>query len=190
MGPSMKPCEASEDMCLNRLLATALGTLLALLRGLRRDVCGRECAKDEGMARLVPDIVDADDGAAGLLIECRGWDEECLKVGLVMLALCSGIAGHNGCLCICNAATSRPCPMLHCCLLLPDTLSHGTPFRHCSLATLAQVRMRDKTCMYPLASQVIHAPDWAMRLHRRLEKDLQLQSLAGLTPALGLQSEF
>jgi len=40
----------------------------------------RECAKDEGMARLVPDIVDADDGAAGLLIECRGWDESCLKV--------------------------------------------------------------------------------------------------------------
>ena len=32
------------------------------------------------MARLVPDIVDADDGAAGLLIECRGWDESCLKV--------------------------------------------------------------------------------------------------------------
>lgn len=40
---------------------------------------GRECAKDEGMARLVPDIVDADDGAAALLIECRGWDEECLE---------------------------------------------------------------------------------------------------------------
>ena len=40
----------------------------------------RECAKDEGMVRLVPDIVDADDGAAGLLIECRGWDESCLKV--------------------------------------------------------------------------------------------------------------
>ena len=32
------------------------------------------------MVRLVPDIVDADDGAAGLLIECRGWDESCLKV--------------------------------------------------------------------------------------------------------------
>ena len=31
------------------------------------------------MVRLVPDIVDADDGAAGLLIECRGWDESCLK---------------------------------------------------------------------------------------------------------------
>ena len=177
-------------MCRDCLLATVLGMLLARLRDLRHTIYGRECAKDEGMARLVPDIVDADDGAAGLLIECRGWDEECLKVGLVMPALCSGIAGLSGRLCICNAATSRPCPMLHCCSLLPDTLSHGTPFRHCSLATLAQVRMRDKTCMYPLASQVIHAPDWAMRLHRRLEKDLQLQSLAGLTPALGLQSEF
>ena len=43
------------------------------------------------MARLVPDIVDADDGAAGLLIECRGWDEECLKVGLAMLALCCAV---------------------------------------------------------------------------------------------------
>ena len=32
------------------------------------------------MVRLVPDITDADDGAAGLLIECRGWDESCLKV--------------------------------------------------------------------------------------------------------------
>ena len=32
------------------------------------------------MVRLVPDIVDANDGAAGLLIECRGWDESCLKV--------------------------------------------------------------------------------------------------------------
>jgi hypothetical protein len=32
------------------------------------------------MVRLVPDIKDADDGAAALLIECRGWDESCLKV--------------------------------------------------------------------------------------------------------------
>ena len=49
------------------------------------------------MTRLVPDIVDADEGAAGLLIECRGWDEECLKVGLVMLALTAGVAGLSGC---------------------------------------------------------------------------------------------
>ena len=119
-------------MCRDCLLATVLGMLLARLRDLRHTIYGRECAKDEGMARLVPDIVDADDGAAGLLIECRGWDEECLKVGLVMPALCSGIAGLSGRLCICNAATSRPCPMLHCCSLLLDTLSHGTPFQHCS----------------------------------------------------------
>ena len=104
MGPSLKPCEASEDMCLKCLLATILGMLLARLRDLRQMVYGRECAKDEGMARLVPDIVDADDGAAGLLIECRGWDEECLKVGLAMPALCSGIAGLGGCPFICNAA--------------------------------------------------------------------------------------
>lgn len=50
-------------------------------------VC-RECAKDEGMVRLVPDIVDADDGAAGLLIECRGWDESCLKVLPIPILLC------------------------------------------------------------------------------------------------------
>ena len=42
------------------------------------------------MVRLVPDIVDADDGAAGLLIECRGWDESCLKVlsASVLLGYC------------------------------------------------------------------------------------------------------
>ena len=91
MRPSMKPCEASEDMCLDCLLATVLGMILAPLRGVRRNVCGRECAKDEGMARLVPDIVDADDGAAGLLIECRGWDEGCLKVGLAVLVLCCAV---------------------------------------------------------------------------------------------------
>ena len=121
-------------MCRDCLLATVLGMLLARLRDLRQTVYGRECAKDEGMARLVPDIVDADDGAAGLLIECRGWDEECLKVGLVTPALCSGIAGLSGRLCICSAAMSRPCPMLHCCSLLLDTLSHDTPLQHCSSA--------------------------------------------------------
>ncbi len=40
----------------------------------------RECARDEGMVRLVPDIEGADPGAAGLLIECRGQTPECLKV--------------------------------------------------------------------------------------------------------------
>lgn len=54
--------------------------LLTLSQHSAAQIWRRECAKDEGMVRLVPDIVDADDGAAGLLIECRGWDESCLKV--------------------------------------------------------------------------------------------------------------
>ena len=58
------------------------------------------------MTRLVPDIVDADDGAAGLLIECRGWDEECLKVGLAMPALDPGVADPGGSLVTSRAAVS------------------------------------------------------------------------------------
>lgn len=40
----------------------------------------RECEKDEGMTRLVPDIKGADPGAAALLIECRGQTPETLQV--------------------------------------------------------------------------------------------------------------
>ena len=42
----------------------------------------RECEKDEGMVRLVPDIRGSDSGAAGLLIECRGQSPAMLQVGL------------------------------------------------------------------------------------------------------------
>ena len=43
----------------------------------------RECEKDEGMVRLVPDIRGSDSGAAGLLIECRGQSPAMLQVGLL-----------------------------------------------------------------------------------------------------------
>lgn len=41
----------------------------------------RECANDEGMVTLVPDITDCDPLAAALLIECRGQTGEDLQVG-------------------------------------------------------------------------------------------------------------
>ena len=41
----------------------------------------RECEKDEGMVRLVPDIRGSDPAAAGLLIECRGQSPVALQVG-------------------------------------------------------------------------------------------------------------
>jgi len=41
------------------------------------------------MVRLVPDIKGADDGASGLLIECRGQTPECLLVTCATLAILS-----------------------------------------------------------------------------------------------------
>ena len=117
MGPPLRPCDVSEGIYLHCFLKTGSGIVTALLRGLRSNVCGRECAKDEGMTRLVPDIVDADDGAAGLLIECRGWDEECLKVGHAMRALCSRLADPWWASCNFDSNCVQPCLVEPCCLL-------------------------------------------------------------------------
>ena len=40
----------------------------------------RQIEQDEGMVRLVPDIQGSDNGAAGLLIECRGQTPQALEV--------------------------------------------------------------------------------------------------------------
>lgn len=51
------------------------------------DVFARECEADEDLTKLVVDIKGADDGAAALLIECRGEDADALKVILHLVWL-------------------------------------------------------------------------------------------------------
>ena len=46
---------------------------------LMRGPCTRECERDEGMVKLVPDIQGSDPMAASLLIECRGRTPEALE---------------------------------------------------------------------------------------------------------------
>ncbi len=48
----------------------------------RPALCVRECERDEGMVKLVPDIQGSDPMAASLLIECRGRTPEALEVRL------------------------------------------------------------------------------------------------------------
>lgn len=48
------------------------------------DVLARECEADEDLTKLVVDIKGADDGAAALLIECRGEDADALRVRLTL----------------------------------------------------------------------------------------------------------
>ena len=70
------------------------------------------------MVRLVPDITDADDGAAGLLIECRGWDESCLKVLTELVPSdcpCCGTSASSAAL---PPGTSSICVCMHCVLVL------------------------------------------------------------------------
>ena len=52
----------------------------------------RECEADEDLTKLVVDIKGADEGAAALLIECRGEDAKSLKV-MCFAACCSCIVG-------------------------------------------------------------------------------------------------
>lgn len=40
----------------------------------------RQCSNNEQMVSNVTDMVESDELAAGLLVECRGRDEECLQV--------------------------------------------------------------------------------------------------------------